>query len=88
MPGSTRQRLKALSPVHRLQAAPGSQATRLDCWSLHAERGKHKDSCISQHREEQNWPWTLDFSRRVIHGAENGYARIAFARLCFCCKSR
>lgn len=48
VPGSTRQRLKALSPVHRPQVAPGSLATRLDRWSLHAERGKHKDSCVSQ----------------------------------------
>ena len=32
--GSTRQRLKALSPVHRLPAAPRSPATRLGCWSL------------------------------------------------------
>lgn len=41
VPSSTRQRLKALSPVHRLQVASGSLATRLDSWSLHAERGKH-----------------------------------------------
>lgn len=41
VPGATRQRLKALSPVHRLQVASGSLATRLDSWSLHAERGKH-----------------------------------------------
>lgn len=40
--------LKALSPVHRLQVAPGSLATRLDGRSLHAGPGKHKDSCIPQ----------------------------------------
>lgn len=48
VPGSTRRGLKALSPVHRLHVAPGSLATRLDRWSLHAERGEHKGSCVSQ----------------------------------------
>lgn len=48
MPGSTGRGLKALSPVHRLRVAPGSLATRLERWSLHAERGEHKGSCVPQ----------------------------------------
>lgn len=46
--GSTRRGLKALSLVHCLRVAPGSPATRFDCWSLHAERRQHKGPCISQ----------------------------------------
>lgn len=40
--------LQALSLVHCLQVAPGSLATRFDCWGLHAQRRKHKGACIPQ----------------------------------------
>ncbi|CAB1419535.1 unnamed protein product [Pleuronectes platessa] len=46
--GSTRRGLKALSVVHCLRVALGFQATRFDCWSLRAERRKHKGACIPQ----------------------------------------
>lgn len=53
-PGPTRWGLKALSLVHCLQVASGFLATRFDCWSLHAERRKHKSTLYSsadvQHR--------------------------------------
>lgn len=60
-PGPTGRGLQALSLVHCLQVAPGSLATRFDCWGLHAERRKQRRLYFSadvQHHGslwEQRW---------------------------------